>query len=158
MHLPPTAAVPLVSHPTTSPVSSLWKVWALPGQKSSKHWDTLNSQSGWWNDDDDSWKPQSCCRQQCGLSIWCKSPATDCIQTEVLTEHVATAILAASLIRDVGLDAQKSKGEILDRELSRVNTTDDRESMALMDIIAERVKNGTKAWKREVLASDKATI
>lgn len=75
-----------------------------------------------------------------------------------LTEHVTLAVLATTLVRNVGLDAEIDQGQVLHVIRGRVDASDNTEALAMMDLLAELVEFPTKSGQGEVVPVDGLAI
>lgn len=71
-----------------------------------------------------------------------------------LTKHVALAVLTTCKVGNVALDAQGDQGEILDRVLARLQSTNQREALAIVDVVSNLVERRTQSGELEVLLGD----
>lgn len=95
----------------------------------------------------------------CNVSAsWARIVRHTKAETRQRTKHVTLPILAATLVGNVSRDTHVGKCQILDGEVGRVQTTDDSESTALVDVKAELLQLLAKAGQLKVVKADLGTV
>jgi len=67
-------------------------------------------------------------------------------------------VLAATLVDNVGLDSKPHHGELLNREVTGFDASDDRKALAIVQFLANASKLGSQSGKGEVLNIDQVAI
>lgn len=76
-----------------------------------------------------------------------------------LTQHVTLLVLAATAVRDVGLDAEIDGGQVFDRVLLGIKSPENGKSFALVKVITHTAQHvGANSGKREGVRSDEIAI
>lgn len=76
-----------------------------------------------------------------------------------LTQHVTLLVLAATAVRNVGLDAEIDGGQVFDRVLLGVEPSKNGKSLALMEVITHAAQDvGADSGERKGVGSDEIAI
>lgn len=75
-----------------------------------------------------------------------------------LTEHITALVLAASLLSNVGLDAEVDKSEVLDRIGGCVDSSNKSEAYAVIDVVAHFLELEPQSGEREEAWLNKIAI
>lgn len=67
-------------------------------------------------------------------------------------------VLTATLINDVCLDSKPHHGELFDREVLGADSSDDREALAIVQLVTNASKLGGQSRKGKVLNVDQVTV
>ena len=98
-------------------------------------------------------------RAAVGHNVDCASPVSCAVLLHqgvgvLLTEHVTLAVLAATLVGNVGLDAKVHERKVFDRETNGLDATDQAEAAAVVEIMADFVELWPNRGKGEVVSRD----
>lgn len=76
----------------------------------------------------------------------------------ILTKHVTALVLAATLLGNIGLHTEVSKGEVGDRVFGWVEAANHGESSSIVHVATDLLELRAQGWKWEVGRADKVAI